>query len=337
MNCDYCNTPLRDDDLVCGNCGDRVAERTQTKKIDNLKKNLVSVFSTNFKSPLALVLAVAMSVIALSNFVSALSDIENFIGLAIGLLIGIVALIDAIGLWKLWSSSGDLTPKSVNALKGYVSLSKTLNTIAMVLLDIVGGLLIVLAVALLVAIGNFGEELEDALYEFGDVIGDEIVAGLEMAKDIISMGPTILLVVAIVLTAAVTAYFVLFNRALKRVIKYTNTLSTSIEYSAYKNQDEPPYTSLFVFGVFSILGGFIGGGVWAILSGVAFGAYLIVTALFFKNIHEEAQKHNASIDAETAILEDITRRTNLYIIQNAAAKKAAQQADPAAAAAPVVE
>lgn len=337
MNCDYCNTPLRDDDLVCGNCGDRVAERTQTKKIDNLKKNLVSVFSTNFKSPLALVLAIAMSVIALSNFVSALSDIENFIGLAIGLLIGIVALIDAIGIWKLWASKAELTPKSVNAFKGYVNLQKTLNTIALVIFDILGALLTILAVALLVAIDSLGEGLEEFLYEFGDVMGDEITAGLEMAKDVISMGPAILLIVALVLTAAVTAYFVLFNRALKRVIKYTNTLSTSIEYSAYKNQDEPPYTSLFVFGVFSILGGFIGGGVWAILSGIAFGAYLIVTALLFKNIHEEAQKHNASIDAETAVLEDITRRTNLYIIQNAAAKKAAQQADPAAAAAPVVE
>ena len=97
MNCDYCNTPLRDDDLVCGNCGDRVAERTQTKKIDNLKKNLVSVFSTNFKSPLALVLAVAMSVIALSNFVNA-----NISNVHIVANYNYRSLVDHIGSGKDW-------------------------------------------------------------------------------------------------------------------------------------------------------------------------------------------------------------------------------------------
>ena len=105
MNCNYCNAQLNDDALVCTDCGDRIAERAQAKKLEDLKKNLASVFSTNFKTPFALVLAIAMSVIALCNLVGAITSLPDILGFGLSLLIGIVALVDAIGIWKLWASN----------------------------------------------------------------------------------------------------------------------------------------------------------------------------------------------------------------------------------------
>lgn len=329
MNCNYCNAELNDDALVCSDCGDRIAERAQTKKIDDLKKSLTSVFSTNFKSTFALILAIAMSVIAFCNLIGAITSLPDIIGFGLNILIGVIALIDALGIWKLWSSKIELNSKSINALKGYISLQKVLNTIALVLFEILGAILLILAIALMVAIDSIGDGLYEITDMLGEVIGSEGVAALSMIKNVISMGPAILLVIVILLIAAVTAYFVLFNRTLKKSINYVKNLSNAVEFGVYKTQEEPPYISLFIFGGLNVVSGLLSGGIFGLLSGVAFGAYLIVSALFFKSIHEEAKKHNASIEAETAILEDITRRTDVFIAQSVAAKRAAQAAAPA--------
>ena len=326
MNCNYCNAQLNDDALICSDCGDRIAERVQTKKINDLKENLSSVFSSNFKSTFALILAIAMSVIALCNLISAITSLPDFFGFGLSILSGVIALINAISIWKLWSSKTELNSKSINALNGYISLQRVLNIIILVLFEIFGALLLLLALALTVAIDSLGDILGEITDKFGTMLSGEGVAILGMINNVISMGGPILLAIVIALIAIVTIYILLFNRTLKKSINYIKSISNAVEYGAYKTQEEPPYISLFIFGGLNVISGILAGGIMGLLSGLAFGAYLIVSALLFKNIHEEAQKHNASIEAETAVLEDITRRTDLFIAQTVAAKRATQAA-----------
>ena len=141
--------------------------------------------------------------------------------------------------------------------KGYVSLQKTLNVIALVIFEIFGTLLLILSIALMVALDEIGDSINELYVELGAALGGEAIQVISMIKDVMSMGPAILLAIVIVAIVAVTAYIVLLNRSLKKIINYVNHMSTAIEYSAYKNQEEPPYISLFIFGGLNVISGIL--------------------------------------------------------------------------------
>ena len=120
MNCNRCNAPLDDGVLICSDCGERVAEKAQNEKIKAQKDGLTALFRSHLKSPFTLVIAIAMTFIAICSFVNAITAILRLeIGsFGINIWIGIVAMIDAFGLLKIVMLRRPLQPQDVNAFKG---------------------------------------------------------------------------------------------------------------------------------------------------------------------------------------------------------------------------
>ena len=296
---DYNHNDLKlEPQAVAGNERDNlVAKKTAEDKAKAQKTELNAALMTAIKSPLTLVLAIAMTVITVSCFASAISS-----GVAlfsyISIWMGIVALIDCIGIWKLWGFDKEITSKSLKSFKGYLSLQKALNVISLILFELLGAILMVISIALMVAFDKLSVNLSEIIYDVGSYLGYEFLIDPDTIFSYLIIGPGIIFLIALVVIIAATIYYTFINRALKKVIKYVKRLSNSIDGTANHNDDydidkKPPFISLIIFGgIYAIFAPFTLG-IWNILCGLAIGVYFIFIALLFKKIHTEIENYSA--------------------------------------------
>ena len=288
---DYNHNDLKlEPQAVAGNERDNlVAKKTAEDKAKAQKTELNAALMTAIKSPLTLVLAIAMTVITVSCFASAISS-----GVAlfsyISIWMGIVALIDCIGIWKLWGFDKEITSKSLKSFKGYLSLQKALNVISMILLYLLAAVLLIISIALMVAFDKLSINISEIIYDVGSYLGYEFLIDPDTIFSYLIIGPGIIFLIALVVIIAATIYYTFINRALKKVIKYVKRLSNSIDGTANNNDDydidkKPPFISLIIFGgIYAIFAPFTLG-IWNILCGLAIGVYFIFIALLFRRIH----------------------------------------------------
>ena len=334
MNCNRCNAPLDDDVLICSDCGERVAEKVQNEKIKAQKDGLTALFRSHLKSPFTLVIAIAMTLIAICSFVNAITAILRLetVSFGIDIWIGIVALIDAFGLLKIVMLRRPLQPQDVNAFKGYLSVQKILNVASLVICEIVAATFLVISIIFMVSSDVLGDLIKDGSVQINTIVGGGVVNSAAIESLLVSL-PVILFIFSLVMSGVAAVVFVTYNRILKNFIKYVDQLSVSIENNDYRIQKAPPYVSFLVFGGLSLESGIfalcfvlLAGGafvvdflllfIFGIIASIAFGVYLIFTALLFRKLHRAAKDHAASIEAEIAVLDEISRKTDECVLQD---------------------
>ena len=285
------------------------------------EKSLNPVFSTYFQWPRAYdmyVIATAMSVIALCYIINAIvSAFTDGLGsFGVNLWIGIVALIDAIGLWKIQLPFRKIKSKDVKAFKGYLAVQKILNVISFVVCEILAAVLLIASIALMVASDGLSDIVNSGAFDIGEATGGLIVVNADAISGFLDIAPALFFLLAIFISVVPAIVFTYYNRALKRFISYIDELTASVESGIYRIENEPPYKSFMVLGTLSIVGALLPiyillwSGLSEVLfsptillsffSGAMFGEYLIYTAHLFRNIHRDAKNFSAMLDGTAA-------------------------------------
>ena len=306
-----------------------------TNKVE-LEKSLDPVFSTHFQWPRAYdmyVIATAMSAIALCYIISAIvsASTYGFGFFGVNLWIGIIALIDAIGLWKIQLPFRKIKSEDVKAFKGYLAVQKVLNVISFVACEMLAAVLLIASIALMVASDGLLDIVNSGDFDIGEATGGSIVFNADAINDFINVAPTIFFLFALFISIVPAIVFTYYNRALKKFINYIDRLSAAIESGIYRIENEPPYKSFMVLGGLSIVGAlllmytllwsglseFLFSRVilFSVFSGFMFGEYLIYTAHLFRKIHRDAKYFSAMLDG-TAAHELIERCDPEMLYQN---------------------
>lgn len=296
------------------------AKKEWFEKLKNkveLEKSLNPVFSAHFQWPRAYemyVIATAMSVIALAYIINAVISglTYGFGSLGVNLWIGIIALIDAVGLWKIQLPFRKIKSKDIKAFKGYLAVQKVLNVVSFVLCEILAGILLIASIALMIASDGLIEIIESGAFEIGVLTGNDVVINADTINGFINVAPTIFFLFALFISIVPAIVFTYYNRALKRFISYIDELTVAVESGIYRIENEPPYKSFMVLGGLSIVGALLPmyTVLWANLSevllspafllsffsGAMFGEYLIYTALLFRKLHRNATDLSAMLD-----------------------------------------
>ena len=275
--------------------------------IEARKKEINAVLLSGFKSPFALVTAIAMTVLTVCCFVEAILY-GDFISSSINILIGAVALVDCFGIWKLWAYDKQVTPQGLKAFQRYISLQKALNVISMVLFGLLSGVMLVIAILLMIAFDRFGDSIGKMVYSVGSAFDYEILADSEAFFNSLGIGPTVLFITGLVVVIFTTVYYTLFNRALKNVIRHVDRLAACTDGDGdYTADKKPPFISLLIFGgINALLSLFIplGIGLWIIIYNLALGVYFVFIALLFRKIHNQIQSRNDAIDEIVTAIND---------------------------------
>ena len=293
-----------------------------TNKVE-LEKSLDPVFSTHFQWPRAYdmyAIATAMSAIALCYIISAIvSAFTDGLGsFGVNMWIGIIALIDAIGLWKIQLPFRKIKSKDVKAFKGYLAVQKILNVISFVVCEILAAVLLIASIALMVISDGLSDIVNSGAFDIGEATGGHIVFNADAITSFldIAIAPTLFFLLAIFISVISAIVFTYYNRALQRFIGYIDELTASVESGIYRIENEPPYTSFMVFGTLSVIGGllpiyillwsglsvvlFSPAIIFGVFPGIMFGEYLIFTAHLFRKIHIDAKSFSAMLDGTAA-------------------------------------
>ena len=281
------------DAVICNKCGMLITKDDLNYKSEVRRKELNAMLLSGFKSPYTLVLAIAMTVITVCCFVNLIMATNMFVT-GINIWLGSVALINCIGIWKLWGFDKNLTAKAVRSFKKYLSLQRVLNIISLVLIELLAALILTFANLLTIAFDKFSVMLSEIIYDIGTLIDYNITVDPDTILAVLIIGPALLFIVGILIAILAIVYYTFINRAIKKVINHINRLSSSVESDeGYDVNKKPPFISLLIFGVINLLCCLLLTNVWMILYTIAIGVYFIFIALLFKHLHNETDKYDA--------------------------------------------
>lgn len=297
MDCNHPNLQLEQKAVVCNECGKLVAKKVKNSKNRVLRTDFNVALTSAIKSPLTLVLAIAMSVFTISCFANAISSGDSPLSI-VSVVLGAFALKDCIGIWKLWGFDKDITIKSLRSFKGYIKLQMTLNSIMQLGFYLLAALLLFVSITATVAFDQFSVTISEFIYKFGSIFGYELLIDPDTILAFLIIGPSLLFIIAVLIIILATAYFTIINRALTKIIEYTKRISKSMGKKAsytdkYNLKKKPPFISLIIFGGLYVVCAPFTFGLWNIIGGLALGVYFIFIALLFKKIHNEIEENNA--------------------------------------------
>ena len=293
MDSNHPDIQLKNNAVVNTESKNTVAVKEPENKTEVQKAELNKALMTAIKSPLTLVLAIAMTIITLCCFISVLTS-NNIFSSGLNLWIGIVALIDCIGIWKLWGFDKEITPKSIQSFKGYLSLQRTLNILSAILVGLLSAVLLIISISLTVAVDTLSVSLSELIANVGSYLGLEILIDPDTIMSVLIIGPALLFIAALLIIIFVIQYYSLINLALNKVIKYVRRLSNGIAGAAtddvnddYDMKKKPPFISLIIFGGLYVIFSVVNIGILSILNSFAIGVYFIFIALLFRKIHNQ--------------------------------------------------
>ena len=293
MDSNHPDIQLKNNAVVNTESKNTVAVKEPENKTEAQKAELNKALMTAIKSPLTLVLAIAMTIITLCCFISVLTS-NNIFSSGLNLWIGIVALIDCIGIWKLWGFDKEITPKSIQSFKGYLSLQRTLNILSAILVGLLSAVLLIISISLTVAVDTLSVSLSELIANVGSYLGLEILIDPDTIMSVLIIGPALLFIAALLIVIFVILYYSFINLALNKVIKYVRRLSNGIAGAATDDVDDdydmkknPPFISLIIFGGLYVISSVVNVGILSILNCFAIGVYFIFIALLFRKIHNQ--------------------------------------------------
>ena len=293
MDSNHPDIQLKNNAVVNTESKNTVAVKEPENKTEAQKAELNKALMTAIKSPLTLVLAIAMTIITLCCFISVLTS-NNIFSSGLNLWIGIVALIDCIGIWKLWGFDKEITPKSIQSFKGYLSLQRTLNILSAILVGLLSAVLLIISISLTVAVDTLSVSLSELIANVGSYLGLEILIDPDTIMSVLIIGPALLFIAALLIIIFAILYYSFINLALNKVVKYVRRLSNGIAGAAtddvdddYDMKKKPPFISLIIFGGLYVISSVVNVGILSILNCFAIGVYFIFIALLFRKIHNQ--------------------------------------------------
>ena len=303
MFCTKCGKQVADQALICPNCNDRIAVRSQTAKVLAIKEQQRNVIASLFKSGAFLFVALATTFILIAQVASFGVSLATFIDLEDELLLisvfmdmgyVIPAIFATIATWKLYAhSSGHFHPGMVGGAKTWAIFQRILGVIFRIIFIIAIAISLTITFVTLAEVGDF----EDFFSAF--VVSGGLCAGL------------ILFITFII-------------RTYEKIADYFTKLSTTYTTGEFYIGGAPAASLgilaglmltvallLLIFIEALNLDGIVSPGM--IIPMLAAATYLIAHLVFFQVAENKQTENILACQAEVAKLEDITAKTNAII------------------------
>lgn len=321
MNCPACKQAIDDDALYCPHCNTHVAERAQETRIELKKKKTLDCIREGMSAPLFLVLAIALSVIALTNTINCfdallhLKDAWFSLLVAIAPLVGVI--ISVVGSWKLYIRKDALNVNDMRKLELYPKIMKIMCIIASVAAGIVCGLFLILVVLVGVLLNGASNDIDDITSELGDLDisgAEELGDALETLLD---GGAAIVVILGLLVVALIMTVVICMVKSYGKTARFYGELASSAERNRTPNTTAAPNVLLWIMGVLVAivaLPTLFGGEIISGLEMVAVATYFIVNALFFKNLNQKVSVAVQELRDEEQKLDKIKEETAAMMI-----------------------
>lgn len=319
MNCKKCNARIADNALYCSNCGDRTAEHAQKEKIQALKKRIMGILKEQLRSPLFLILAICISIIAIFQIIGAFNNFSNLssggleaLMLLFNVMLSVFCILSMIGTWKLYFSSNDaVNAKDIGLFAFYPRVQRVIAVMINIFAGISSGFLLLggfIGGSIMSSIGDFSNNLSDSAdsVEGGSSVADTFSGIAQLAE----MGGAVMIIFSILIAAVIMFVAISHGRAWRKMVKLISAMNeVSMGNNYPKFEKKPSCVGLYIwgsiFGICSVGLLALGASFVDVLSGIATGVYMFVFALFFQAFHAKEEANRAQLAKENAKLEEI--------------------------------
>lgn len=301
MNCNVCDSKLKEGELICSNCGEKVALNEQKKQIEKAKEKTKIILTDVFSSKISLVYVIMLSVIAGCSLVATLNNLisKNWIILIISGISLLVSTITTINGWKLYLKKSDEPNKAINKLGGYSSFLKVMWIFGLVATCIISFVLLVLGGLVAGATDSLGDIIGDIANEISSLDPETADLVLKFEGLIKDIGIVILIVIMMV-CAAFIVLVVNILKTYKNTTNFYEVVAKSYELGIYNYKDKVPVVRSYIFGSIEVLLG-----IFTIVSSwgfglllISIGGYTFISGLLFDNLHKEEIKNMELIQEE---------------------------------------
>ena len=301
MNCNVCDTKLKDGELICSNCGEQVALNAQKKEIDKAKENTKTILLDVFSNKISLVYVIFLSVIAGCSLVATINCLtnKNWLLLIVSAISLLVSAITTTHGWKLYLKKSPDPAKSIDKLGGYSTFLKVMWIFGLVVTCIIAFVLLILGGILASAADNLGDvagSLASEIAQFDSEVADMITKFEGIIRDI---GFVILLLIVII-CALLIVLVVNILITYKNTTNFYEVVSKSYSEGVYTVKGRVPTLRSYVFGSIEVVLGLT-----IILSNwgfglllVSIGGYTFISGLLFTVLHKEETENMKKIQKE---------------------------------------
>ncbi len=315
MNCPKCNRPMPIGAAICSECGTDVGEANAFLGLTS--KTLV-VIRKKLSSPLFLVYTILTTLLAVFSLVDGITLLtRDIVTAGFDIIVAVGAGFSTYAAWKLYISRDDkILAKDIKMLGAYsiaMMIVTTIGTVFVGMVALIVGVVCIIGGLLVGLLGNAEDIIKTAVetLELSEQIStDELMTVLKNAGIIIAIAGAVLAFVVIFTSVNVVLLY-------KSERKYTNRLSEAYESGKYDIKKYPKIRP-WIFGVFFVFAS-ISSFALSPTTGLVYlsmGAYLAVSSLWFKSIHNGGCD-NSYIPTTSEITTNVT-----YIEKNNEAKPA---------------
>lgn len=313
MICPKCGANIDDATLICPQCHEQVAIGAQRVKIADAKKNNLSILKGAFKSPVFLVLAIALSIMTLANLLSALSQYDasnpaaSLFSVIFSSLPFIFSLISMIGAWKLYGmdTPTESNVKSLRVYSVFMQVICTIAYIAAIIATVAFGF-----VAITAALG-----MKETILQMWREGYLEINAPAETINFVLE-NLTLAFILLTVLFIILTVVLILVASAYKKSQRYLLKLADTCASCEYDTDAKFPYGILIFVAVYMAISAFgnLFVNTYSFIVSLAEIVFIISMAIFFKNIHNsliENAAHISTLERDFSRIVDATNEEYL--------------------------
>lgn len=325
MNCNVCNTELKENELFCSNCGEQVALNNQKNEVEKAKNNAKNILLEIFSNKMSLVYFIFLSIVTVFSFVSTINCLinRNWIMLIISLSSFTAALFTTINGWKLYAKKADNPGKSISKLGDYCKFLKAMSIVGLVFTCIVSFILLLLG-GIVSAAADIAGDFIGGLAEIAGSLDAETADLVFKFEGIIKdVGFVIMLVIAFVCSLLI---FIVVNlmKTYSNTKAFYQVLGKSYTQGEYDINVKVPVVRSYIFG--SILAIF---GVTTIISNwsvgllfISIAAYTFISGLLFNTLHNAEVANMQVVQAEINKYNAIEAEVKKFIAEQERAKKA---------------
>jgi len=306
MFCPNCNVELMDGTLVCTNCGAPAMRIYQERAVAAAKADVSNTVRNGLLSPIFIILASMMSIIALLDMTALFISFIGFPFATIGSMIfdmipGIFAIIATVAAWKIVASRNKpIEPANVRSVAKYFGVVRGFQVVYLVFTAILGtiGFILSCIIASGAAIDDVFDDLKDSgIYtESPDLILGELGAALAFAA---------LLIVALLMFMRIN-----FVGAYGDAREHFERLADALDGDTSALQFKPPFVRIFIMSgvdIFIVLPMLVSESLNPINSIVLFmnAAMLITLGIMYILIHKKTVAALEALKRQQQILNDI--------------------------------
>lgn len=275
-----------------------------------LKENAIKIFTQKFHTPLFIIYAALLTFISFTSLIGMIN--KNWFMVLCTLPMTITAIISAVWAWRRYFSKEDIiTINDMNGCSAFIGYMYIIT------------ILICVGIGLICLGFLFGSTLLNSIFsnmgniadEWGDLF--EYISGSDLGASGISgalsgIGVTIFIVVLLFVVAIMTIFIniaITFNKDKQFISSIKEWMTTG----TYENISCIPTKRSYIFGFLYIVFAFLmkSGGVIMLIQNIAIGGYIIITAIFFDDIHKSEIQNQKEFNEEVKFIKEIDNKIDI--------------------------